>query len=1064
MTEFVIVPAGAGAGKTYRIQKALSEWVKSGEVRPDRILAVTFTEAAANELKQRIRTELIANGDLQSALATDRAYVSTIHGLGRRLLIEHAFAGDLSPQQRLITEDEQGLLIRRAMEQSPRLQELSKRLSDYGYSATFYNDSSQEDDFRGRLLGLIGLLRNLGDRGLETCLADNLEAQIRADYGPVIGKATSLGDALYKALTALLHAHPHCLDAVMTSAAAKKDCRKNFQDLSSVKRNRAILDTDWNLWNRLRVLRCSKRGSATPEGYDDAAEAVMAAAEGLLHHPGPLADAIFHAREMVAGTQEVLLNYQERKQELGVIDFSDMVASAAKLLNENEGVLNSVLGEIDCVIVDEFQDTNPMQFAFLWSLARQGKHTLLVGDTKQAIMAFQGADPRLTEALVDQFRANIKPLEKNYRSDPRVMEFVNAAGTRLFGDNYQPLVPARNSGSDTALEVLDIGVSRNSRKVARPQHFTADRIASLLGDDNVEIVDRHSGELRPLEPRDIAILCPTHKYCQNYAAPLRALGIPVCVSEDGWWESKIVQAATFAVGFALDPGDRHNALCFATLGPPQMPLDVALNEIADNGAISHVLFDELRAMWPRSLGMPVDRLMHEVIGRADLRDWCNRLDNASQARANLLRLEAEASAFMGAHRDMREASGYYGQSGQVFLGWLENSISGRDFDKLPQATGSRADGVEIVTWHASKGREWPVVIVAGLDNNQDPRAGCFDTSFPGFDNLEKITDCADLSYVPSFAAKEVTARYLEKQRPEATKTCKRLLYVALTRARERLIIEWPLVKEKAGEDLPPISAHRILLDDCGFSVKANSVAIGDLSFPVRQTICGDELPAIFEQSTGQEDSEAHITPREAIEPRAMPILREAAGPSRALSTERVTPDDLELVDIGPGVQIPASMMAQAADRGSAIHEALRILLLRSDLKHRVMAHCQLDEGVVGTLAEQAEGLRDQLSSRGFDTLHVEQPIDIWLDDGGRMTAIMDLLAEGPDGFVIVDHKSGPVSDHETRFQTYWPQLASYASAVEALEIKPVRAVAIMWTDTGMLTWAEVTQPQQVIYN
>ena len=130
MTEFVIVPAGAGAGKTYRIQKALSEWVKSGEVRPDRILAVTFTEAAANELKQRIRTELIANGDLQSALATDRAYVSTIHGLGRRLLVEHAFAGGLSPQQRLITEDEQGLLIRRAMEQSARLQELSKRLSD----------------------------------------------------------------------------------------------------------------------------------------------------------------------------------------------------------------------------------------------------------------------------------------------------------------------------------------------------------------------------------------------------------------------------------------------------------------------------------------------------------------------------------------------------------------------------------------------------------------------------------------------------------------------------------------------------------------------------------------------------------------------------------------------------------------------------------------------------------------------------------------------------------------------------------------------------------------------
>ena len=1053
MTEFVIVPAGAGAGKTYRIQKALSEWVSSGEVRPERILAVTFTEAAANELKQRIRTELIANGDLQSALAVDRAYVSTIHGLGRRLLVEHAFAGGLSPQQRLITDDEQGLLIRRAIEQTDRLQELSRRLTDFGYSATFYSDSSQEDDFRGRLLGLIALLRNLGDRGVASCLADNLEVQIRADYGPVRGKASALGDALYEAVSGLLKSFPDCLDGVMSSAAAKKECRKNFQDLNAVKRNRRVLDTDWNLWNRLRTLRCSKRGAPTPEGYDAAADAVMVAAEKLLHHPGPLADAILHAREMVVGAQEVLLNYQERKQELGVIDFSDMVASAAKLLDENEGVLNSVLGEIDCVIVDEFQDTNPMQFAFLWSLARQGKHTLLVGDTKQAIMAFQGADPRLTEALVDRFKLNINPLEQNFRSDPRIMEFVNAVGAQLFEGSYQPLAAARKCGTDTALEVLTIGVSRNARKGPRPQHFTADRIASLLNDEDVEIIDRHSGLSRPLEPRDIAILCPTHKYCQNYATPLRALGIPVCVSEEGWGESRIVQAATFAVGYALDPNDRHYALCFATLGPPQVPLDIALNAIVDDGAISHPLLDELSAMWPRSLGMPVDRLVHEVITRAGLRDWCNRLESPGQARANLLRFEAEASTFMEAHRDMREASGFYGQSGHVFLGWLENKSSERDFDKLPQATGSRADGVEIVTWHASKGREWPIVVVAGLDHNQDPRAGCFDTSFPGFDNLEKITECADLSYVPLFAAREVTDRYLEKRRPEAIKTCKRLLYVALTRARERLIVEWPLVKEKPEEEIPPVTGYRILLDECGFAASANTATVGGSSFSVRQSICGEEMPAVF-ASSGQHGLEPEVRLRDAIERRAMPKLSEALGPSRTLSTELELPSRYELLQIGPGVQIPVSSMEHASDRGTAVHEALRILLLRSDLKERAIGHCRLDQNVVDPLAEQAEGLCKQLAARGFDKLHVEQPINILLPDGGRLTAIIDLMAEGSAGIVIVDHKSGPVSDHQARFHSYWPQLASYISAIDALDFKPVVAAAIMWTDTGAMTWAD----------
>ena len=90
-------------------------------------------------------------------------------------------------------------------------------------------------------------------------------------------------------------------------------------------------------------------------------------------------------------------------------------------------------------------------------------------------------------------------------------------------------------------------------------------------------------------------------------------------------------------------------------------------------------------------------------------------------------------------------------------------------------------------------------------------------------------------------------------------------------------------------------------------------------------------------------------------------------------------------------------------------------------------------------------------------MHVEQPINILLPDGGRLTAIIDLLAEGPDGFVIVDHKSGPVSDHQARFQTYWPQLASYISAVNALDYKQVQAVAIMWTNTGEMTWTEVIE-------
>lgn len=110
-TDLVIVPAGAGAGKTHRIKTQRSEWIAAGVVRPERILAVTFTEAAASELRERIRSGLLAEGLVSEALAVERAYVSTIHGLGLRLLTEHALAAGGSPQPRHLGDAERGLLM-----------------------------------------------------------------------------------------------------------------------------------------------------------------------------------------------------------------------------------------------------------------------------------------------------------------------------------------------------------------------------------------------------------------------------------------------------------------------------------------------------------------------------------------------------------------------------------------------------------------------------------------------------------------------------------------------------------------------------------------------------------------------------------------------------------------------------------------------------------------------------------------------------------------------------------------------------------------------------------------
>lgn len=1048
MTELSIVPAGAGAGKTHHIQETLTQWVREGKIRPERILAVTFTEAAAGELRQRIRGALIADGNLQAALAVERAYVSTIHGLGRRLLVEHAFAGGSSPQQRLIAEDEQDLLIRRSIEENAALNELSRNLSAYGYRGSFNSDDTAEDSFRKTLLGVIGLLRTLGPRGNDAGMADFVEASIRTGYRNPIGKSDALTAGLSGAVCALLAAFPKSLADDASSAAAKTAFRDNFRALKQAEQMLAKNEKDWKLWQKLRDLRQSKRGSPTPEGYDELASAVMEAAGKLPHHPGPLEDAVAHARALVEGAQSAMADYEARKRALGVIDFSDMVTNAARLLDENPAVLGAIMAEVDCVIVDEFQDTNPIQFTFLWALARQAKHALIVGDTKQAIMGFQGADPRLTVALTEQFETS--PLSRNWRSDPRIMSFINALGPCLFGEDYIALAPQNEPGTGTAMEVISLANKRGARSGGKPQHFIADRILSLLADESVVITDRHNKELRALEAKDVAILCPTHAHCANYAAALRTLGLPVRVAEGGWWQSKVVQAAGFALRFAVDPEGSHAAICVATLGPGGTPLAEALKALAEVGRIETPELTALQSLWPDSLAMPVDSLVHDVIRLAGLRDWCDRLDDPAQMRADLLRFEAEAATFLDAHRDMREASGFYGQSANVFLGWLENKVGLKGEDKRPNPSGAEADGIEIVTWHASKGREWPIVVVCGLDHKHDPRAGTFNTMFPGFDDLDHVVEGATLAYAPAFAAPEATDRFLHGLWPEAEETARRLLYVALTRARDRLVIEWPQ-EDDADEPPLPITTRRLMADVCGLQVDGNQIMIGAAGFPARVIVCGKELPASFEEDAEPLVVHSDREPRFALEQRSIGDVISIVSPSQAISTTRPEPRQISTRSIASGVRLASGDLVLATDKGTAIHEALRILLCRPDLKHRVSAHCRVDEAEVDALAAQAEGLRNALADLGYPHLHVEQPIEVRLEDGGTQAIIVDLIAEGPDGFVVVDHKSGAVLDHGARFVSYWPQLAAYVDATAGKGGKPVEAAAIFWTETGELT-------------
>ena len=1041
-----ILPAGAGSGKTWRIKTDLADWVEQGLVRPDRILAVTFTEAAAGELRDRIRFELMTAGKVEAAMAVERAYVSTIHGLGLRILGEHAFAAGSSVSPRHLSDPERDVMIRQSIARCRVLDQVRADLPRFGYRFDFNSKASAEDAFRARLFGVIDLLRSLGDRGTAPGLADELTQATRSLYGKVDRDPAPLEAKLRNAVQAMLRAFPAGCTDLNFSAAANKAFASDLRNLRRA-HNSDALAWDWSLWQQLRGLRQSKRGSATPDGYDSAAQEVMDAADGLLRHPGPLADICDHASALIRGAQEIMTEFAAAKRAAGVIDFADMIVDAERLIRTRPEVLDAVLAEIDCVIVDEFQDTNPVQFALLWRLAQRAPRVALVGDIKQSIMGFQGADPRLTEALVDQHTDQVEALDRNWRSDPRIMGFVNALGGKAFGKGYTALTPQRpETGQSPALEVLRLQNGPRSRGgKAKPWQHVASHIRDTLAEGD-QIVDRHSGLLRAMRPADVAVLCRSHAQAAHHAKALRQLGVPVRIAESGWLQSPVVQAALNAACFAFDPDDLHAGLALLTLGPPALPLEQALAMLLNGDLAGHPLLAALAELRGIMRSAPLDMAIDRVIQTAGLRDWAEGQPIPAQSRADLLRLEAEVAAFLNAHRDMKVAAGFHGETAPVFRGWLSQESSSRDFDRHPDP-GAGTEGVEIVTWHASKGREWNWTILTGLDGDIRSRPDTLRAAFPDFEDLAEVLTHAGLHLLPATPVPEKQEAMIESDRDSFEKDAHRLIYVAITRARDRLTLAWPeFVFAKLDGSEPPASYAALIQRDAGFAMTASALNIGDKVLPARIILCPDAASGDFGEIADSDWPGWWHWGKPAPSP---------ASPGRAwrMRPSGLTETTLPLGHLSHMTGLPrvavASGFASATDRGTALHLAMRAALVAPGHNDAVIAATGLSSEEIGTIAAQAAALREWLHNQGYDRMQTELPLQLRHEDGSGMNGTIDLLAEGPAGRMIVDYKSGPAPDPAARFASYWPQLAAYAQASSAT------CVAILWVETGTITLTQV---------
>ncbi|RLA18496.1 MAG: DNA helicase UvrD, partial [Gammaproteobacteria bacterium] len=456
--EFHLISAGAGSGKTYALTQKLKTLLSSEKVMPAGVIATTFTVRAAAELQERVRQELIATGQAEKANEMGQALIGTVNGVCGELLKRFAFEAGMSPQQKVVDEEEGARLFAQVLESSletdlaliQQMNAVSIRLG--------LTDDKGATLWRQEVKNIVSAARsnNISATLFPEFAAQSVESLIAFFPKPTERRLT---DELQKAIEKALNDFDPEFDTTKGSATYFKNLKGT---LVAIKQRRLT----WPAWIKL-----SKDSPTTKSSL--LAEPIQMIASDYSKHPQLQADIRFYIEQVfiiAAKSQEA---FQSLKTKLGLVDFVDQEQILLNLL-DNPVVQESLQAELQLLMVDEFQDTSPIQLAVFVKLSKLADQVIWVGDIKQSIYGFRGSDPELMLAVIEHIEAQgAKPeiLGKSWRSRPPLVKYINNLFTPAFSNTLTEeqvkLDPARPDVQGSAVEFWSIEkINKNKRKRA----------------------------------------------------------------------------------------------------------------------------------------------------------------------------------------------------------------------------------------------------------------------------------------------------------------------------------------------------------------------------------------------------------------------------------------------------------------------------------------------------------------------------------------------------------------------------------------------------------------------
>ena len=814
----LFVQAGAGSGKTSALVERYVRTVLEDDVPVGRILAITFTEKAAAELRLRVRERLLAAGEIDHARAVESAWVSTIHGFCSRLLRAHALEAGLDPEYRVLDEHAAARVAADAFEAA--LDEFVR--------------AGGEDAGDGRRVEL--LARYEVRRVTEAVLSAHAALRSRGARVPRLPVPDPPSEQAVRRVHADLAAAVGAGRAALTASGAEGA------------RVSAALE-------RLERCACACAGVADGEALDPFELRELAMARGGVRalHGEPfdtLERAHAECLEVCARRRAVadllLLDellaafarrYAKLKEERSALDFDDLELEARELLTRVPEVAERVAERFDHVLVDELQDTNRLQSELLDLLDRGNLFT--VGDELQAIYGFRGADVGVfgdrREAASRAGR--LARLRTTYRMPRELADALNAAFEPVFGGLFQPLAAAGSGeqqeavgGAVPRVELLAVDRAATRWDEALPPAEAPFGVAMR------DLPSWRAAEARLLAARvdelvaggefsagEVAVLVRSWKDVDRYEAALAERGLRTYVAGGGGlWAAREVADLRAYLAVVANPRDEEALI--RALGSPLVgaSLDAlawlgrrarehgglwsALEALAAGGGAEGE--EEVAAAGPlpprdcERLERFVRRLRAErsAAARRSLATLIERVVVGSGYDRALLALPGGERRLANVRKLVRLAVEHEREEGRDlrgFLDALQSRAAAAAREGEAPLEGEGLDAVRVMTIHAAKGLEFPLVCVADLGRRDPCTPPTLRVSADGRVGL-RLPDAAGRG---GLDALEASALAEEARRAEASEE-RRLVWVAATRAQRRLVLSGGLELGRPGEAAP----------------------------------------------------------------------------------------------------------------------------------------------------------------------------------------------------------------------------------------------------------------------